>query len=399
VRVAVITTSRADYGIYQSLLSALAADPAVSYGLVVSGTHLSKEHGYTVQNIERDGHPIWGRVESVPEKDTPLAVAEVTGRAMTGFAACWANLALDLDVVVCLGDRYEMFAAVAATVPFNLPVAHLHGGETTLGAIDDKYRHAITAMSTLHFTATEEYAQRVAGIVGDITEVYAVGAPSLDGVAGLDFPSKEDMLAQFGTDFSRPSILVTLHPETVNLNANEGMTDEVVEALSELASRFLVVITMPNADTQGMVIRKAFALLAEKNPNVLTLENFGKLGYFAAMKYCSFLLGNTSSGLLEAPSFGKFAINVGRRQEGRARSGNVIDVPAKASAIFAAVAEVEKQNLSYIGTNVYVRSDNAAGEILNHLRAWYQARPTKLAIMLSGADRRSQPRSALQVKK
>lgn len=373
MKIAVITTSRADYGIYHSLLTALAGDEHIDYGLVVSGTHLSDRHGRTVTAIEADGHPIWGRVASVPERDDAAGIAVVTGTALAGFAAVWAELADSLDLVVCLGDRYEMFSAVAATVPFNLPVAHLHGGETTLGAIDDKYRHAITAMSTLHFTATEEYADRVAGITGSRENIHAVGAPSLDGLAEMKLPTIAEMETRFGIDFSEPTILVTVHPETTaGIGGNMALSFITMLNLEKLSAKYQIVITLPNADTMGEIMRRSFLELAEKSDRVIALESFGKLGYFAAMKHCSFLLGNTSSGLLEAPSFGKFAINLANRQKGRARSANVIDVPARlGEEILDAVRNLEKRGLTYTGNNVYVRSGRAAEAIVHYLKAWH----------------------------
>lgn len=372
MKVAVITTSRADYGIYNSLLNAFAEAEDVEYGLVVSGTHLSAEHGRTITAIERDGHPIWGRVESVPEEDTPEAVAAITGIALAGFSSVWAALAESLDVVVCLGDRYEMFAAVAATVPFNLPVAHLHGGETTLGAIDDKYRHAITAMSTLHFTATEEYAGRVAGITGSSEQVYTVGAPGLDGLDSLQLLTPKEMQTRFGIDLSHPTILVTLHPETVDLAANKALARSVVAALDKLTERYRVVITLPNADTMGQLLRTEFLTLASRNDRVVALESLGKIGYFTTMRDCAFLLGNTSSGLLEAPSFGKFTLNVGQRQAGRARSPNVVDVIAVTSEILFAVQRLERGGFLYRGHNVYLRDGCASQNILRYLRSFHK---------------------------
>ncbi len=376
MKLAIITTSRADYGIYQSLLAACAAASDISYGLVVSGTHLSAGHGMTINAIIADGHPVWGRVESVPAKDDSAAIAEMTGTSMTGFARVWASLAETVDLVVCLGDRYEMFAAVAATVPFNLPVAHLHGGETTLGAIDDKYRHAITAMSTLHFTATEAYAARVRDIVGTHTGVFAVGAPSLDGLADLPLPSLPEMQERFGIDFSVPTILVTIHPETVDLATNALLSSCVRATFPELAQRYQIVITLPNADTEGEQLRQVMLTLASQEDRIIAIESFGKMGYFAAMKYSAFLLGNTSSGLIEAPSFRKYTLNIGERQAGRARSENVIDLPPVATEVLDAIKELEHKGLDYRGDNCYVLGGNAAGEILKQLRNWYQEHRT-----------------------
>jgi GDP/UDP-N,N'-diacetylbacillosamine 2-epimerase (hydrolysing) len=290
------------------------------------------------------------------------------GKTTTNFADVWERWASQLDLVVALGDRYEMFAAVAATVPFGLLVAHLHGGETSLGAIDDKFRHAITLMSGLHFTATPAYADRVAQLLGTNTGVYYVGAPSLDGLAELPLLAVAEMKDRFGMDFGQPTMLVTFHPETVASDNNEAYGEELCAALDQLANHYQVVITMPNADTMGSVLRRQFLALSEKNERVITIENFGKIGYFSAMRHCALLLGNTSSGIIEAASFQKYAINLGDRQKGRAHSENLRSVPVAQTDIIQAVAELEQSGLTYHGENVYVKTGSAALEIVSVLK-------------------------------
>ena len=366
--VAVITTSRADYGIYQPLLRKFAEADDVKFGLLVSGTHLSQDHGYTVTEIEGQGYPIWARVECVPDRDAPGNISAATGRALTGFAQVFNELTSKLDYVLALGDRYEMFAAVAATIPYNLTVAHFHGGETTLGAIDEKYRHAISAMSTIHFPSTDAYGRRVAEITGSTEGVYVVGSITMDGLQDLSLPTLEDMRNRFGIDFRKPTILVTMHPETVNYRKNREYAEILCSSLAHLADRYQIVVTLPNADTLGSSIREEFAALKSRKAGIFLLESFGKMGYFAAMKYSSLLLGNTSSGLLEAPTLGRYAINVGKRQKGRARSDNVIDVAYNKDAILDAVRVVEQRGTDYRGDNIYIRSKDAASEVLSILR-------------------------------
>ncbi|OAV45840.1 UDP-N-acetyl-D-glucosamine 2-epimerase, UDP-hydrolysing [Lewinella sp. 4G2] len=367
--VRLITTSRADYGIYASLLTALEADPAIDLQLVVAGTHLSKEHGYTVTAIELDGYQIAGRVETVPSDDSPAGIARMLGEATRKFADLWAEIADNTDWVIALGDRYEMFAAVAATVPFNLRVAHLHGGETSLGAIDDKFRHAITVMSTAHFTATAAYADRVTELIGSERSVHYVGAPALDGLEEMELFEPQEMLPTFGTDFSEPPILVTFHPETVATKRNQVYGEALCSALARLSGQYPVVITMPNADTMGSVLRQQFNNLADDNDRITTIENFGKKGYFSAMKHCAFLLGNTSSGIIEAASFGKYAINLGNRQDGRMRSPNLIDVEVDEQAILSAVDILRTKGFLYAGDNVYRKDSPAAAAIVAALKA------------------------------
>ena len=370
MNVAVITTSRADYGIYASLLRLLKDDPDLNYGLVVSGSHLSELHGYTVMEIERDQHPVYGRVPATPKTTDAAGIALTLGEAAIGFAAVWDELQNKIDLVVSLGDRYEMFAAVAATVPYNLPVAHIHGGETTLGAIDDKFRHAISCMSLLHFPATPAYAKRVAEIVGSDQYVYAVGAPSLDSLEVLELPSIKEVQDKFGVDFTLPTILVTFHPETTAATDSENQVKALCETLSYLTSRYQIVLNLPNADTYSTAIRNAFIALGTDDDRVITIESFGKRYYFAALKYCKFLIGNSSSGLLEAPSFGKYTINLGDRQKGRAKSSNIIDVPVERKAILTAVEEVEAMGYDYKGDNVYYKNGTAAKQIVDEIKRW-----------------------------
>jgi len=368
MNIGVLTSTRADYGIYYSLLKALAADEETAFGLFVFGTHLSDEHGRTVTLIERDDYPIYERVDTMPERDDAAGVSWAMGKTMTNFASVWERWAERLDVVIALGDRYEMFAAVAATVSFGIPIAHLHGGETSLGAIDDKFRHALTQMSTLHFTATPAYMDKVVQLTGSAVGVHYVGAPSLDGLSEMPLLSISEMNDRFGIDFSQPTILVTFHPETVARDKNEAYGKELCRALDRLTDRYQVVVTMPNADTMGSVLRRQYLALGKENDRVIIIESFGKIGYFSAMEFCSFMLGNTSSGIIEAASFKKYAINLGARQDGRAHSDNLITLPVRESSILAAVEKLEQNNLIYTGTNAYLKSGAAATEILSALK-------------------------------
>ena len=366
--IGILTSTRADYGIYYSLLRAFSDDPEIEFGLFVFGTHLSDEHGKTVRLIEQDGFNIYERVDTLPDNDDAAGISNAMGKTTSSFAGVWERWAEKLDCVVALGDRYEMFAAVAATVPFGVVVAHLHGGETSLGAIDDKFRHAITQMSTLHFTATPDYASKVVQLTGSEDGVYYVGAPSLDGLDDLPSYTVTEMNTRFGIDFGQPTVLVTFHPETVARDDNEAYGKVLCVALAELTDRYQVVITMPNADTMGSVLRRQFNELAAENEQVVTIESFGKIGYFSAMRHCAFLLGNTSSGIIEAASFGKYAIDLGDRQKGRAVSENLRKVRLDVASILEAVEELEKGGLAYTGGNVYVKKGRAADEIVTLLK-------------------------------
>lgn len=342
MRIAVLTSSRADYGIYLPLLEGLRQSPDFELELVVFGTHLSRFHGYTINQIEADGFKPDISIDSMPVGDSPAAIVGAMGTTMIRFSSYWESAKDRLQLAICLGDRFEMFAAASASIPFNIPLAHIHGGETTVGAIDDVFRHSLTHMASLHFTSTEEYANRVRALTGVSSGVHNVGALSLDQLAEFDFFGKEEFKERFGCSVDSNTILVTLHPETRSLGNILDQAKTVASCL-EQQSDHDVLITMPNADTSGSIIREVFNDLAERNPDRMFLvENLGRRGYFTAMKRAAFLLGNSSSGLIEAASFQKWVINIGDRQKGRISGANVLHVPYESIALARAIERLNK---------------------------------------------------------
>ncbi len=236
-----------------------------------------------------------------------------------------------------------MFAAVSASVPFRIPVAHIHGGETTLGAIDNIYRHTLTHISKLHFTSTEKYKRKVISLLGDSEHVYNVGAMSIDNLMEIELMSPTAFLDKFGIDLSQKSILITLHPETVAYDKNEIYVRELIKALKQLAESYQLIITMPNLDTLGSMIRQELnAFISASEGKAIGVESFGTLGYLSCMKHCAFLLGNTSSGFVEASFFPKYVINLGERQSGRIRTPNILDCVIEETEIMKAVAKIER---------------------------------------------------------
>lgn len=360
-----LTSSRADYGIYLPLLKRLKLDDFFELKIIAFGTHLSMFHGYTVEKIEQDGFEVAEKLETLILGDSETAIANAIGNTSTRFAPLWEKLKSQVDLVFALGDRYEMFAAVAASVPFNIKIAHLHGGETTLGAIDNKFRHAITLMSSIHFASTEQYCEKIKQIIGQGENIYNVGALSIDNLSEIKLLTKKEFKSQFQIDLSTPTILSTFHPETVSIEKNEIHVKELVVTFEELSRKYQIVITMPNVDTMGSIIRSYFMDLSRRNSKVICVENFGTLGYLSISKHCSFLLGNTSSGIIEAASLGKYVINVGDRQKGRARSKNVIDVPVDKREILNKVEAIGVQ--SFEGKNIY-HLENSSQRILTILK-------------------------------
>lgn len=370
MRIAVLTSSRADYGIYLPLLKAFTADSNFELSIIAFGTHLSHFHGYTLDQIKADGFENIETIESLILGDSETAISNAIGNTIINFSSFWKQHKNRIDLVFALGDRYEMFAAVAASVPFNIPIAHIHGGETTLGAIDNKFRHTITIMAEYHFTSTKMYADRVIKLGAKKNHVFNVGALSLDNLQNLRLLTIDEFKDKWHIDLSKPTILTTFHPETVSVERNYQYAQELSNALQQLSKTYQIVVTMPNADTMGMIIRKELDQLISINSSIIGIENFGTLGYFSCIKHCTFLLGNTSSGIIEAASFGKYVINLGDRQKGRTQSENTIDVPVNKEAILNAVAAISKEE--YQGKNVYQHKIKSSKLILEKLYSLFK---------------------------
>ena len=333
--IGVVTTSRADYGIYLPVLRRIQDDPTLSLNILVSGMHLLPEFGSTVNNIEADGFDISDRVEISLSSDTPEGVAEAMGHGVIGFAKSFARS--KPDILLVLGDRYEMYSAAAAALPFNIPVAHIHGGESSEGAIDESIRHAITKMSHLHFVSTTVYGQRVVQMGEEPWRVVISGAPSLDNIKTLDLLSKTELEQAFDLDLSKPTLLVTYHPVTLQYENTEHHTREILSSLSEVD--FNIVLTYPNADTHGKVIIELINRFVEQQENAWVVANLGTQAYFSLMSHVAAMVGNSSSGIIEAASFQLPVVNIGARQLGRIRSGNVIDVNHDKNSILTGIAK------------------------------------------------------------
>lgn len=339
MKVGVLTSSRADYGIYQPLLSQLHADPFFTIEVIAFGSHLIEKYGRTVDTIYQDGFNVLEVANTMSQGDSPAEIARAMANTMKAFSDFFNKH--NYQLLFALGDRYEMFSAAAASVPFNIPIAHIHGGETTLGAIDNAFRHSISCFSKFHFTSTEVYRNRVMQITGLTDHVYNVGALSIDNLKHLKLLRVSEFKEKFKIDLSKPTILFTFHPETVAYNKNKIYIIEVVNALKKL-KHYQIIITMPNADTMGLMIRRELRKAADVMPNIITIETFGSVGYLSAMKHCSFMLGNTSSGFVEASYFSKPVINLGERQLGRIITANIFSVPIKTDDILETVHKIEK---------------------------------------------------------
>lgn len=338
MKIGVLTSSRADFGIYTPLLQELFSDPYFKTEIIAFGTHLSKKFGYTINEIEKAGFPIKYTFETSPKYDTPHNIAQSIAKTISIFSKFWNKQKYDL--VFALGDRYEMFAAVSAGTPFNIRFAHIHAGETTLGAIDNIYRHSISLMSEILFVSTDAYKKRASEIKGSSEKIFNVGALSLDNLKKIKFLTINEIQKKFGIKLSKPFILSTFHPETVHFKKNKELIKIFLSALNELKQNYQIIITMPNADTSGLVIRKAIEDFSKINKEIITVESFGMEGYLSCMKHCDFLLGNSSSGFVEASFFPKWVINVGHRQVGRLLTSNILQTEIDKKQILDAVNKV-----------------------------------------------------------
>ncbi|HEY0740058.1 MAG TPA: UDP-N-acetylglucosamine 2-epimerase [Chryseosolibacter sp.] len=364
MRIALLTSSRADYSIYYPLLTAMKNDDSFDVDIIAFGTHNSLFYGQTSRQIEHDGFAIKHKVESLILGESPQAVADSMGLTMMKFSQIWATSRYDLCLT--LGDRYEMFAAAYSTLPFNIPVAHISGGERTLGAIDNSFRDALTVLSKYHFTSTEQYATRVAEILGHRDNVFNVGALSIDNLKRMPLLSVSEFKTKFNIDLSIPSILITFHPETVSFEKNEDYIQELIAALDQV-KEYQLIITMPNADTMGNVIREHLNAFIARASNAIGVESFGTIGYLSCMKHCSFMLGNTSSGFVEASFFPKYVINLGDRQKGRIETPNINTVPIVRSEILSAIGKFNEMK-TLPPVTVY-GDGTAAHKILSALRS------------------------------
>ena len=332
-RIAIITGTRAEYGLLLWTMKSLAAQGADLH-LVVTGSHLSAQHGMTVQQIEKDGWHIAARVDLGLTTDTPLALAQCMGRAVSGIAEALADIRPDL--VVLLGDRYEIVAAACASAMLHIPIAHIHGGEETEGAQDNSWRHAITKMAYWHFPPYELAKQRILQMGEQPAHVFVSGAPGIDNIALLNLLSRDALEALLGIALDKPVILFTYHPEELSARSVDDQIMTVLAALRRFPQATLL-ITGANADSGGNAINAALQAFAAERPNTLFRLSFGSLLYLSAMKHCDVVAGNSSSALLEAPALGKASVNIGDRQAGRLRTAGIIDCVCEEAAIVSAL--------------------------------------------------------------
>lgn len=336
-KIAVVTGTRAEYSLLYWLMKEIEADDALELQLLVTAMHLSPEFGSTYRDIEADGFTINAKVEMLISGDTAVSVSKSLGLGTIGFADAYEQL--QPDVVVILGDRFEMLAATQAAAIANIPIAHIHGGEVTEGAVDDAIRHAITKFSSLHFVAANEYGRRVIQMGERPDSVYDVGALGLDAILRTPPLSRETLEQELGLDLARPIALVTYHPVTRESEDPTPAMSELLTALEDIPQLDLL-ITYPNADAGGRRLIKQIESYAAENPSRVTLvPNLGRLRYYSLLPHVAVVVGNSSSGIIEVPFFHKPTVNIGHRQAGRLRAKSVLDCDENRSEIVKAVQQ------------------------------------------------------------
>ena len=340
-KICIITGTRAEYGLLRWVMQGIKADPELTLQIIATGMHLSPEFGLTYREIEQDGFQIDRKVEMLTSSDTPVGIAKSMGLGLIGFADALNDLHPDLIVV--LGDRFEIFSAVSAALVARIPVAHLHGGEATEGLIDEAIRHSITKMSHLHFVAAEEYRQRVIQLGEQPDQVFLVGGLGADNISRLKLLDRKALQQSLGFELGQKSLLVCFHPATLETNTAAQQMAELLAALEELRNTQLV-FTMPNADTDGRVLVQLIEQFVAQHANTRAYTSLGQLRYLSCMAHVDGVVGNSSSGLLEAPSFQKGTINIGDRQRGRLQAASVINCEPTRQSITSALGHLYSAN-------------------------------------------------------
>lgn len=368
-RIALVTSGRADYGLLKPLWLALKADDGFEPTMIATGAHLVREQGYTLEILRAEGIEPLLHIDMQLEGDRPAQLGAASARGLRGFSELFQREAFDLLVI--LGDRFEMLSVAMAAMLNRLPMAHIHGGEATFGVIDDAVRHSLTKMAALHFVSHADYARRVLQMGEQPERIFVVGALGLDNIHQVNLLSKQELAERTCLDWSRPTILLTYHPVTLN---NPTLAyQEMISVLSAVKQSGLqTLITMPNIDAGSSRVYQAILEMQQKAPQQFRLiKSLGQQCYLSAMKHCALLLGNSSSGIIEAASFKKPVVNIGERQKGRVTARNVLHVACEQAAILraieTAISPSFQRSLDDL-RNPY-GTGQTAGKIVKHLKS------------------------------
>lgn len=333
-KIAVLTAARAEYGLLRPVILRLLKDKDFDVEVVVTGMHLSPAFGETYKEIDQDGIPIKKKIEILLSSDTSAGMSKAMGLAMISFADYFAES--KPDGLLVLGDRFETLAVCCAAANAKVPVFHMHGGELTEGAVDDAFRHAITKLSCLHFTSTEEYRKRVIQMGEDPERVFCTGATGVENALNARLLSKAGLSESMGIALNKPYAVVTFHPVTLEENTAEKQCRSLIAAMKKHFA-FDYIVTKANADANGRIINRLMEEYAASADNVYLFDSLGMKKYLSALKYCEFVMGNSSSGIIEAPSFHIPTINIGNRQKGRVQAESIINCLSETNSINEAI--------------------------------------------------------------
>lgn len=321
-KIGIVTGTRAEYGLLKPIMQSIDKDEGLELCVIVTGMHLEERFGETYKEIEEDKIPIAYRIPMCLGSDTPKEIVHSMSMELEGFSKVFQEAKLDLLIV--LGDRFEIEIAALAAVIFRLPIAHIHGGELTEGLIDDVIRHSITKMSTLHFTSTGKYAKRVIQMGEQPERVFNVGALGVENIKKISLLEREELIEKFGEVFKSEYIVVTYHPVTLENTSAESQFQNLLDVLS-VHEEYNYVLTHANADAGGGIINTMIEDYVSQHTNCTAFVSMGQVGYLSALKYCTAVMGNSSSGIIEAPTFHIPTLNIGERQAGRVRAETVLD--------------------------------------------------------------------------
>lgn len=336
-KICIVTGARAEYGLLYRLMKDIQEEKDLKLQIITTGMHLSPEFGLTYRQIEDDGFKINKKIEMLLSSDTPVGVSKSMGLGMIGFAEAYDELRP--DIVVVLGDRFETFCATSAACVFRIPIAHLHGGETTQGAVDEAFRHSITKMSHLHFTSTQKYKERVIQLGESPDRVFNVGALGIENIHRLPLLSREDLEKEIGFSLGQRCILVTYHPVTLEQSTAQTQFQNLLNAI-DIIDGLHVIFTKSNADTEGRIINQMIDEYATiKKNTAISFTSMGQLRYLSAMRHVDAVVGNSSSGIIEAPSFKIPTVNIGDRQKGRIQADSVINCEPNRKSVTKALKQ------------------------------------------------------------
>lgn len=355
-KICVVTGSRAEYGLLYWLMKEIQDDHELALQIIATGMHLSPEFGLTYKVIEEDGFKIDVKVEMLLSSDTSVGIAKSIGLGVIGFAD-----ALELlrpDILVLLGDRYEILAASQAALIAKIPVAHIAGGDTTEGAFDEAIRHSITKMSHLHFVTNEVSAQRVRQLGEDPAHIYVVGSPGIDQIKRLKLLGREELEQDIDFKFKAKNLLITFHPVTLGCRSSDSDFQKLLNALDGLSDEIGLIFTKPNADTEGRLLMKMIDSYVTAHPNTRAYTSLGQLRYLSIIAQVDAVVGNSSSGLYEVPSFKKATVNIGERQKGRLQASSVINCIADTESIVKSINEAFVRDCSNT-VNPYGNGDSS----------------------------------------